>query len=43
MRYELLVVRVYREDHHGEEIIRILSARAAETHEIRRYQEQTME
>lgn len=39
----LLVVHVYREDHHGEEIIRIVSARAAEKHEIRRYQEQAMD
>jgi len=39
----LLVVRVYREDYRGEEIIRIISARAAEEHEIRRYQEQTMD
>jgi len=39
----LLVVHVYREDYHGKEIIRIISARAAEKHEIRRYQEQAME
>ena len=39
----LLVVHVYREDYRGEEIIRIISARAAEKHEIRRYQEQAME
>ena len=39
----LLVVHVYREDYRGEEIIRIISARAAEKHEIRKYQEQTME
>jgi uncharacterized DUF497 family protein len=39
----LLVVHVYREDDHGEEIIRIVSARAAEKHEIRRYQEQEMD
>ena len=39
----LLVVHVYREDHHGEEIIRIISARAAEKHDIRRYQEQEVE
>lgn len=39
----LLVVHVYREDYRGEEIIRIVSARAAEKHEIRRYQEQTMD
>jgi uncharacterized DUF497 family protein len=39
----LLVVHAYREDNHGEEIIRIISARAAEKHEIRRYQEQAMD
>jgi hypothetical protein len=39
----LLVVHVYREDYLGKEIIRIISARAAEKHEIRRYQEQAME
>jgi uncharacterized DUF497 family protein len=39
----LLVVHVYREDYRGEEIIRIISARAAGKHEIRRYQEQAME
>jgi uncharacterized DUF497 family protein len=39
----LLVVHAYREDHNGEEIIRIISARRAERHEIRRYQEQAME
>ena len=39
----LLVVHVYREDYSGEEIIRIISARAAEKHEIRRYQEQAMD
>jgi hypothetical protein len=33
------VVHVYREDHRGEEVIRIVSARAAEKHEIRRYRE----
>jgi len=38
----LRVVHVYREDHHGEEVIRIVSARAAEKHEIRRYREQAM-
>ncbi len=35
----LPVVHVYREDHRGEEVIRIISARAAEKHEIRRYRE----
>jgi len=39
----LLVVHVYREDDHGEEIIRIVSARAAEKHEIRRYKDQEMD
>jgi uncharacterized DUF497 family protein len=39
----LLVVHAYRENSHGEEIIRIISARRAEKHEIRRYQEQEME
>ncbi len=34
----LIVVHVYREDHDGEEIIRIISARAANSNEIRRYQ-----
>ena len=39
----LLVVHAYREDCHGEEVIRIISARRAEKHEIRRYQEQEMD
>ncbi len=39
----LLVVHAYREDAYGEEITRIISARRAEKHEIRRYQEQAME
>ena len=39
----LLVVHAYREDRHGEEIIRIISARRAQKHEIRRYQEQEMD
>ena len=39
----LLVVHAYREDDHGEEIIRIISARAAEKHEIRRYRKQAMD
>jgi len=37
----LLVVHVYREERNGEEIIRIIPAREAEKHELRRYQEQT--
>jgi len=32
-----------REDNHGEEIIRIISARRAEKHEYRRYQEQIVD
>ena len=39
----LVVVHAYREESHGEEIIRIISARAAEKHEVRRYRKQTME
>jgi uncharacterized DUF497 family protein len=39
----LLVVHVYREDDNGEEIIRIISARAASKQNIRRYQEQKVE
>jgi uncharacterized DUF497 family protein len=39
----LLVVHVYRENNYGEETIGIISARAAEKHEIRRYQEQAMD
>ncbi len=39
----LLVVHAYREDSHGEEIIRIISARRADKHEYRRYQEQAVE
>jgi uncharacterized DUF497 family protein len=42
-RAVLLVVHVYREDYRGKETIRIISARAAEKHEIRRYREQAME
>ena len=39
----LFVVHVYREDWYGEESVRIISARRAENHEIRRYQEQAMD
>ena len=39
----LLVVHAYREDCYGEQVIRIISARRAEKHEIRRYQEQEMD
>jgi len=42
-RTVLLVVHVYRENRHGEEIIRIISARAAQTSDVRRYQEQAPE
>ena len=38
-----VVVHAYREDFHGEEIIRIVSARAAEKHELARYQKQEMD
>ena len=39
----LLVVHAYRENYHGEEIIRIISARPAEKHEVARYRKQTMD
>lgn len=39
----LVVVHAYRENHDGEEIIRIISARKAQKREIRRYQEQAMD
>ena len=39
----LLVVHVHREERDGKEVIRIISARAAEKHERRRYQEQAAE
>jgi uncharacterized DUF497 family protein len=39
----LLVVHAYREDYYGEEIIRIISARRADKHDIRRYQEQEVD
>jgi uncharacterized DUF497 family protein len=38
-----LVVHVYREDSDGEEIIRIVSAREADTYERRRYKEQSLD
>ncbi|MGA9071640.1 MAG: BrnT family toxin [Terracidiphilus sp.] len=38
----LLVVHVYREEN-SEEIIRIISARQADNHDFRRYQEQAMD
>jgi uncharacterized DUF497 family protein len=46
MRYgqdEAKKPHAYQEDRHGEEIIRTISARAAEKHEIRRYRELAME
>ena len=39
----LVVAHVYREDKYGEEIIRIISAREAEKHDIRRYKAQTLD
>lgn len=39
----LLVVHAYREDYHGEEIIRIISVRKASKYDVRRYQEQKMD
>ena len=42
-RAVLLVVHAYREDHYAEKIIRIISARAAEKHEVRRDQEQAID
>jgi len=39
----LVVVHVYREDHDGDETIRIIRARRAGPNDLRRYQEQKME
>jgi len=39
----LVVAHVYREDEHGEAIIRIISAREAEKRDIRRYQAQALD
>jgi uncharacterized protein len=39
----LFVVHAHRENDHGEEVIRIISARRAEKREIRRYQEQAVD
>jgi uncharacterized DUF497 family protein len=39
----LLVVHAYKENVHGEENIRIISARKADKHDIRRYQEQEVD
>jgi uncharacterized DUF497 family protein len=38
-----VVAHVYRENRHGEEIVRILSARRAEKHEQQRYQKQALD
>lgn len=37
----IFVVHCYRKNKHGEEIIRLISARKAQTHETRRYYKQT--
>lgn len=42
-RVVLLVVHACRENRDGEEVIRIISARRAEKHEIRRYREQEVD
>ena len=39
----LFVVHAYREYRDEEEIVRIISARPAEKHELRRYQEQALD
>ena len=39
----LLVVHASREEFDGEEVVRIISARRAETDEVRRYQEEKMD
>ena len=39
----LLVVHAYRENLYGEEVIRIISARRAEKHEVRKYQQQRLD
>ena len=39
----LVVAHVYRENEHGEEIIRIISAREADKRDIRRYQAQAVD
>jgi uncharacterized DUF497 family protein len=43
VRAVLLVVHAYKEDSYGEEIIRIISARKAKKHEVRRYQEKEVD
>ncbi|MGB6728794.1 MAG: BrnT family toxin [Terracidiphilus sp.] len=39
----LVVIHAYRENRNGEEIVRIISARRAEKHERRSYQEQAID
>ena len=39
----LLAVHAYRESQHGEELIRIIPARKADKHDVRRYQEQKLD
>jgi uncharacterized DUF497 family protein len=41
-RVVLLVVHVYREEIAGQEIVRIISARRADRHEVKRYQQYSM-
>lgn len=43
IRAVLFVVHVYREVTNGEEVVRIISARRADQHDIERYQEQEMD
>ena len=42
-RAVLLVVHVYRKEIDGKEIVRIISARRADKHDVKRYQEQKMD
>jgi uncharacterized protein len=42
-RAVLFVVHVYREEIDGKEIVRIISARRADQHDVKRYQEQEMD
>jgi uncharacterized DUF497 family protein len=42
-RTVLLVIHVYREVSDGEEVVRIISARRAHKHDVKRYQEQEMD
>ena len=43
IRAVLFVVHVYREEVDGQEIVRIISARRADKHDVKRYQEQEMD